>query len=197
MSIYATKPIFQRLLQPIVEVAASARLSPDALTYGALGVSALAGALLIVGPAEPPALPLAAALMLLRLGFNLLDGQIARALGIADMRGELKNEFGDRVADVFIFGGLLLSGLADARLAGLALAAILCVSYLGILSKALGGPRLYAGVFGKGERMVSLAVVTALAAITGTGVFNIYLVAALALAMFTIGQRVGAITQRT
>jgi hypothetical protein len=72
----------------------------------------------------------------------------------------------------------------------LALALILCTSYLGILSKALGSSRLYAGVFGKGDRMVSLAAFTAYPMISGhLSSYNYYLAAAVLFAAITIIQR--------
>ena len=42
----------------------------------------------------------------------------------------------------------------------LTLTLIMCASYLGILGKAVTGKRVYGGVFGKGDRMISLALFT-------------------------------------
>jgi hypothetical protein len=50
-------------------------------------------------------------------------------VGPAGAWGEVKNEFGDRVADGAIFLGVGFCGYADARLLALALALILCVPY--------------------------------------------------------------------
>jgi phosphatidylglycerophosphate synthase len=127
-----------------------------------------------------------------------MDGQVARALGIASAWGEAKNEFGDRLADASIFIGLGLGGYADGRLVLIALASILCVSYLGILGKALGGARVYGGLFGKGDRMISLAVFTLYPAFTkDLPSYNYYLVFAAAAALLTIGQRLKIIHTAT
>jgi phosphatidylglycerophosphate synthase len=122
--------------------------------------------------------------------FNLLDGQIARALELADKWGLVKNEFGDRMADMVIFICLAFSSYADARLAALCIALILCVSYLGILGKALDGPRIYSGIFGKGDRMISLALFT-FYPLLGAKLdsYNLYLGFAIIAAVITIFQR--------
>jgi CDP-diacylglycerol--glycerol-3-phosphate 3-phosphatidyltransferase len=197
MGIYSTKPLFQRALQPAVAWCAKRRLPPDLFTYGAIGSSALASVILASGAMTPGGLVSAAACYVLRLLFNLMDGQVARASKLADALGELKNEFGDRVSDGLVFGGLLFSGYVEPRLAGITLALVLGVSYLGILSKALGGPRLYGGIFGKGDRMISLAITCVLVAITGnTALLNVYLVLACALSLITLAQRLRIIVNQ-
>jgi phosphatidylglycerophosphate synthase len=125
-----------------------------------------------------------------RLLLNLMDGLVAREVGLAGAWGEVKNEFGDRVADVAIFLGLSFGGYVDARLAALALALILCVSYLGILGKVLGGARVYGGIFGKGDRMLSLAVFTLYPLFSGNlASYDWYLAFAALAAAATVVQR--------
>lgn len=201
MGIYAIKPHFQRVLMPIVAHCAHRHIHPDIFTYGAIGCSALAGVLMANVSAMPViGLGLATLCLVLRLGFNLMDGLLARATGVADALGELKNEFGDRISDVLTFSGLLFGGLVDTRLAGLTLALVLGVSYLGILSKALGGARLYGGIFGKGDRMLSLAATCVLAGIAplhAGSIFEGYLILACVLALVTIIQRLRIIVDKT
>ncbi|HEX8681242.1 MAG TPA: CDP-alcohol phosphatidyltransferase family protein [Ardenticatenaceae bacterium] len=190
MGIYATKSRWQGLLKPLVALCVRHEVHPDLFTYGALALSFVAGfALTRAGPNHlwlwlvPPA-------VLLRLLFNLLDGMIARETGIADTWGEVKNEFGDRVADSAIFLGLAFGGYADARLVALVLALVLSGSYLGLFGKALGGPRIYGGLFGKGDRMLSLALFTLYPLFTGNlPSYNWYLAAAMLAASVTIFQR--------
>jgi phosphatidylglycerophosphate synthase len=126
-----------------------------------------------------------------------MDGLVARAAGIDDAWGEVKNEFGDRVADVLVFAGLGLSRYADARLAGVALALVLCVSYLGILGKAVGAGRVYGGLFGKGDRMIALAVFSLGLLISGSPInYNVYLGLALLATAVTLVQRLRIIHSR-
>jgi CDP-diacylglycerol---glycerol-3-phosphate 3-phosphatidyltransferase len=160
VGIYATKARWQRAIRPLVEAMVARRVHPDVFTYSALALSLLAGVALWRAGTHSAWLWLVPPCVLLRLLLNLFDGQVARALGLADAWGEVKNEFGDRLADSAIFLGLAFGGYASAALAALALALILCVAYLGLLGKAVGGQRLYGGVFGKGDRMLALALFT-------------------------------------
>lgn len=190
MGIYATKSKWQRGLDPIVALAVRRRVHPDIFTYGALLVSLVAAAALLAAGSNSGWLWLVPPCLAARLVMNLMDGQIARGLGLASAWGEAKNEFGDRVADAIIFVSLALGGYADARLAAVAVAAVLCVSYLGILAKAVGGPRVYAGLFGKGDRMISFALFTLWPLTTGDlALYNGYLVLATVAALVTITQR--------
>jgi CDP-diacylglycerol--glycerol-3-phosphate 3-phosphatidyltransferase len=194
MGIYSTKSKWQNALRPAVSLLVRRRVHPDMFTYGALLLSVAAGVALWQASAALAWLWLVPPCVLVRLLFNLLDGLVARETGLASAWGEAKNEFGDRLADAAIFLGLAFSGYADARLAALALALILCVSYLGILGKALGGPRLYGGVFGKGDRMISLALFTLYPALTGNlASYNWYLALASLAATLTLIQRLKSI----
>lgn len=190
MGIYATKPTWQRALRPVVTACAQHRIQPDVFTYGALLLSGVAGLALWQAGAVRAWLWLVPPCVMLRLLFNLMDGLVSREMGLAGAWGEVKNEFGDRVADTLIFLGLACGGYADARLAALALSLILWISYLGILSKATGGPRLYKGIFGKGDRMITLALFTLFPLLDGSlASYNGYLVFAVGAACLTVVQR--------
>lgn len=190
MGIYATKSKWQQALNPLVDLSLHFGVHPDVFTCAALGFSGLAGWALFQASVQPLWLMAVPICVLLRLLCNLLDGQVARASGLADAWGEVKNEFGDRLADAAIFVGLGFGGYTDARLAMLALALILCVSYLGLLGKALGGARIYGGVFGKGDRMISLAAFTLYPLLGGRlDSYNVYLAFAALMAVITIAQR--------
>jgi CDP-diacylglycerol--glycerol-3-phosphate 3-phosphatidyltransferase len=190
MGIYATKASWQRAIRPLITFCVARRVSPDVFTYGALALSALAGVALWRAGASRAWLWLVPPCVLLRLLLNLFDGQVARALGLASAWGEVKNEFGDRLADSAVFLGLAFGGYARAPLAALSLVLILCVSYLGILGKAVIGQRLYGGVFGKGDRMIALAVFTFYPLFSGPlGSYDWFLGAAALAALVTIGQR--------
>jgi CDP-diacylglycerol--glycerol-3-phosphate 3-phosphatidyltransferase len=190
VGIYTTKSRWQRALQPVVDFCVARRIHPNAFTYGALLLSLLAAFGLYSAPANKNWLWLVPPFVLVRLLLNLMDGQVARALQLADDWGEVKNEFGDRLADAMIFAAVGLSRYTDTGLALIALTLILLVSYLGILGKALGGGRVYGGLFGKGDRMISLALFTLYPAVTGNLFsYNYYLAFASAAALITIVQR--------
>jgi phosphatidylglycerophosphate synthase len=190
VGIYTTKSKWQRALQPIVDFCVRRRIHPNAFTYGALVFSMLAALALYFAHLNKNWLWVVPPFVLLRLLLNLMDGQVARALNLADDWGEVKNEFGDRLADAMIFVALGVGGYAQTRLALLALTLILLVSYLGILGKALGGQRVYGGLFGKGDRMISLAIFTLYPALTRyVASYDYYLVFASIAASITIIQR--------
>ena len=190
MGIYATKSKWQRALQPIVDFCVARHIHPNAFTYGALGLSLITAFTLYLANDNKNWLWFVPPCVLIRLLLNLMDGQVARALNLADDWGEVKNEFGDRIADAIIFAAIGLSEYAKAGLALVALTLILLVSYLGILGKALGGRRVYGGIFGKGDRMISLAIFTLYPAWTGNlSSYNDYLVFASLAALITIVQR--------
>ncbi len=190
MGIYATKSKWQQGLEPIVELCVRRQIHPDIFTYGALEFSFMASGALLAAGTNRAWLWLVLPCLIARLLLNLMDGQIARALHLADAWGEVKNEFGDRVADAAIFLSLCFGGYADARLGVLAIVLIVCISYLGILNKAVGGARIYSGAFGKGDRMISLAAFTFCALFSGDlSSFNWYLAFASFAASVTIFQR--------
>ncbi len=198
MGIYATKSKWQKALQPIVDLCVARRVHPDLFIYAALLLSIKAGFAFYQAGANPIWLWVVPPCVLVRLLLNLMDGQVARALGIASAWGEAKNEFGDRLADASIFIGLGLGGYADTRWVMIALTLILLVSYLGILGKALGGGRVYGGLFGKGDRMISLALFTLYPAISGDLTsYNYYLMLASLAALITIIQRLRIIQNST
>ena len=190
MGIYSTKSKWQQALRPFVAFCVRNRVHPDIFTYTALILSFVAAFSLFWARSNRAWLWLVPLCVLVRLLFNLMDGLVAREIGVAGAWGELKNEFGDRIADAAIFLGLGFGGYTDVRLATLALALILCVSYLGLLGKALGGARLYGGLFGKGDRMISLAAFTLYPLLSGILTsYNWYLALAVLAATVTIIQR--------
>jgi len=194
VGIYTTKSKWQRALQPIVDFCVARRIHPNTFTYGALVLSLIAALALYFADTNKNWLWIVPPGVLIRLLLNLMDGQVARALDLADEWGEVKNEFGDRVADALIFISIGLSGYAKTGWALVALTLILLVSYLGILGKALGGSRVYGGLFGKGDRMISLAIFTLYPVLSGNlASYDYYLIFASIAAVITIIQRLGII----
>ena len=87
MGIYATKSRWQKALQPIVDFCVARHVHPDVFIYAALVLSLLAGVSFYLAQANLAWLWLVIPCVLLRLLLNLMDGQVARALGIADHVG--------------------------------------------------------------------------------------------------------------
>lgn len=175
MGIYSLKPAFQRSLQGVEGWLVARRVHPDVLTYAGLAISVAGGVALYLSAALPWLLLTIPAVALLRTALNALDGLVAVRTRMARPWGEVLNEFCDRLADVALFGGLALAPSTDVRLGAVTLVAILLSSYLGILSKAAGGPRQYRGPMGKADRMVYLSVAAIVAFVAGPTTLNAFL----------------------
>lgn len=158
MAIYALKPAFRRALSPIGRTLVRRDVPADAVTITGV-VFAVAGGLgVFLGRRGGPWLLLVPAAALLRTAANALDGWIAGETDTGRPLGEVLNETADRIADVAMFLPLaLVPGVPDLLVAG-TIAAMMTVSFLGVVVKAAGGPRIYAGLMGKADRMLVLGV---------------------------------------
>jgi phosphatidylglycerophosphate synthase len=163
---------------------------PDLITFSALGISVAGGAGFAFSGQCPWLLVAAPVVALTRTALNALDGLVAKRTGRARPWGEVLNEFSDRLADVALLGGLVLSGPANGLLGAAAVVAVLLTSYLGILSKAAGAPRQYGGVMGKADRMLLLSLAGPLAFLTNpVVVINCFFAFILAGSLATAVQR--------
>jgi CDP-diacylglycerol--glycerol-3-phosphate 3-phosphatidyltransferase len=165
MDLYAPKSRITAGLAPLVGWLARRQVSPDAVTLAAIPVAATAAVCLLLSPGSPALLLVVPLLAALRLLLNLLDGALARATGRSHPRGELYNELGDRVADILFLAPVAwLPGASPVLVLAGVLGAVLA-SFVGVLVKAAGGPRIYRGVLSKPGRMglLSLAALAAFA----------------------------------
>jgi phosphatidylglycerophosphate synthase len=148
-------------------------VSPDAISAGAIGFSAIGAAAFVVGglshgPMRAAAFVLAALSVQGRLVCNLLDGMVAVEHGRGGPYGAIWNELPDRVADIlFLAGagyGAALAGSAWAIDAGWAAAALaVLTAYVRELGRALGAAADFGGPGAKPQRM---AILTAAAAVS-------------------------------
>ncbi len=158
MGVYAIKPKFQKLINPLSVLLIKNRIHPDTINLLGLSTSIVMSILLFYSthiPALYLVLPIGA---FLRTIFNALDGMVARGLSVSSPMGEVKNEFIDRLSDIFIILSMGLSNHGNISLVFVALALILLGSYLGILGKACGGKRVYVGILGKADRMILIGM---------------------------------------
>lgn len=158
MSIYFIKPKFQRAIKPIKEMCIKYHISPDLLNVAAVVVAVLIGYLLFTSRTHPLSLIIIPLLVFIRLTFNALDGMVARDTGVTSAIGEVHNEVLDRVSDIIIILALGWSGQCNAMLTAIASSTMLLSSYIGIVSKAVGGPRIYKGIMCKPDRMIIIGL---------------------------------------
>mgnify|MGYP001170417070 FL=1 len=91
--------------------------------------------------------------------FDALDGIVARMRNLSSKRGDLVDHTLDRVADIIIVGGIALGPLVEVTTGFSAIIGILMLSYMGTQAQAVGAGREYAGLLGRADRLVVLAIV--------------------------------------
>jgi CDP-diacylglycerol--glycerol-3-phosphate 3-phosphatidyltransferase len=187
--IYAIKPWWQRRLVVIEDWLVEHRVHPNLVTLAGVGCAGLLGVALAAEAAWQWLALVVAPLAIGRLAANALDGLVARRTGLASARGELFNEFGDRIADTAVLVGLAINSHVFAPLAWGVLVLTLLSSYLGIAAKAVGGQRIFGGLLAKADRMIYLAVFSPVALFMGPAAWNWLLIAFVPALLLTVLQR--------
>lgn len=155
----ARRPIaelFRALARPAVQACLRLNVHPDTVSYMSLVAATGAAACFWTAQQSPWFLVGGAALCLIRLYLNMLDGMVALASGKASRQGEIVNELPDRFSDVLIFAGIAHSGLCEPLLGYWTAIAALLTAYVGTLSQAVGASRQFGGVMSKPWRMALL-----------------------------------------
>ncbi len=151
ISVYNIKPKFQALLKPVLEKLYTAGVTANQITIVAIALSIGLGVGFWFHPYGPLFLVLPTGLFF-RMALNALDGMMARNYNMQSKSGEVLNEFGDVVSDIFIYLSLIKLGGVDWRfVVGFAVLAILN-EFAGVLAKVIGGERRYDGPMGKSDR---------------------------------------------
>ena len=164
--LYSIKPWFVRSLSGIEDGLVSHRVRPDALSYAAVAVSAVAGACIVAGHFVHSLFwLLVAPLCVVRLALNALDGSVARRSGTARPFGKVINEVADRVSDVLLLAPLVF--FLPPPLVMATVVAVSLVSLCGSLGEVVGTARLTQGPMGKADRCAVLSVAGIVAGLTG------------------------------
>ena len=151
ISVYNIKPKFQQLLKPVLEKLHKAGITANQITIIAILFSLALGIGFWFHPYGKMFLILPAGLFL-RMALNALDGMMARNYNMQSKIGEVLNEFGDVVSDLFIYLPLIkLSGVEWQVVVGFAVLAVLN-EFAGVLAKIICGERRYDGPMGKSDR---------------------------------------------
>ena len=148
--------------------------SPTAWTFVGLAVSVLAG--LAYTTRGYGGELLGGVLILVGGWFDLVDGAVAKVTGRVSKRGAFLDSTLDRVAEVAIFGGILVGGYADPLQVLAALSASLLVSYTRAKGDSLGVALSGVGIGERSERLLILAVAS-LIGLAGWGVVVVAIVA--------------------
>lgn len=157
ISVYNIKPKFQQLLRPILAFFHKNGISPNAITWMAIILSFVVGALFYWKPSGVMLIVLPLSLFV-RMALNALDGMMAKTYNLQSKSGEILNELGDVVSDVFLYLPLiLLKGLHPMMLIAFVILGIVN-EFSGVLAKAITGERRYDGPMGKSDRALMIGL---------------------------------------
>ena len=158
ISVYKLKPKFQQLLHPLLVWLHQKKVTANLITVVAIVFSFCIGVLFWEASTVPfffLALPIG---LLIRMILNALDGMMAREFGQTSRLGEVLNELGDVISDVFIFFPLLKYHPESLYLIVIFIVLSVLNEFAGIMGKVLGGERRYEGPMGKSDRALLIGV---------------------------------------
>lgn len=155
ISVYKIKPLFQKLINPLLNLFFRIGFTANGITWLAIFLSVSVGVLLWLFP-NGRMLWIFPIALLLRMVLNALDGMMAKTYNMTSVSGEILNELGDVVSDAAMYFPLI-------KLTGVNMWIVLLFVFLstlnefiGVLTKAATGNRRYDGPMGKSDRALVL-----------------------------------------
>ena len=148
--------LFRKTAHGAVKVCVQFGVHPDVISYFSMVMAAGAGICFWEADSHPLGLLTGPLFCYARLWCNMLDGMVALASGKASWRGEILNDFPDRISDVLIFAGVAHSGLNSVESGYWAAIFALLTAYIGMFGQAVGVQREFSGLMSKPWRMVTL-----------------------------------------
>lgn len=159
MTLDRLRPATERFLAPCVRLANRLGLTPDTVSVIAFLLAIAAGVAFYLGDRW---YVLGAGLVFLNGWLDLVDGELARELGVDSPRGDLLDHVLDRYADIALIAGLA-AGTGRYAIGFAAVTGVLMTSYLGTQAIAVGLERVYGGLMGRADRLVLIGIVATLA----------------------------------
>lgn len=167
MTLDSLRPLADTLIQPFITGAKRAGMSPNAVSLLAGVVAGAAGIAFYLAGEEPLLYLLGALLVTCNGILDLVDGGLARELGVESRGGDLFDHVLDRYADIFIIAGLA-AGVDEYAIGFAAVTGVLMTSYLGTQAQAVDLDRVYGGLLGRADRLVLVAFIATVAAFVQT-----------------------------
>ena len=152
MSIYQMKPGFQALLRPTVMLLHALGVTANLVTLLACAISVALGFWLFFAVHSVAAFAWIAVWMLLRMGFNAVDGMLARKHGQQTHLGAFLNELTDVVSDAALYLPFALVAPFDPFWIGTLIVLAGLSEFAGALGPTIGASRRYDGPLGKSDR---------------------------------------------
>ncbi|MGN0937490.1 MULTISPECIES: CDP-alcohol phosphatidyltransferase family protein [unclassified Acinetobacter] len=172
-SIYQLKPAFQNLLRPLVKSLHHLGITANQVTLLAMFISlAVAffiyiyfshngiGILLLIFPVW----------MLIRMGFNAIDGMLAREFNQQSKLGAFYNELCDVISDSALYFSLICFAFIQAELLILTCFLAILAEYTGVMAPLVGQERRYDGPMGKSDRAFVFSIICIV--IVTSSIFN-------------------------
>lgn len=164
-----------RIIEPVARFFGAIGLTPNTLTLLGFVATVLVSLIVATGP-----LALAGALLIVTLGFDALDGTLARLTGTTSRFGAFLDSTLDRWAEIVLYGALLWRFLRAGEdpgvmLAAAALATSLMVSYTRARAEGVG-IQCKGGLLTRFERLVILI----LGLVSGQVIWALSIIAVLA-----------------
>jgi CDP-diacylglycerol--glycerol-3-phosphate 3-phosphatidyltransferase len=158
ISVYKIKPKFQQVLTPLLRWLYKIGISANQITIASILLSLLIGIAFWYASSNKLLFLILPTGLIIRMALNALDGMMARTYNQQTKKGEILNELGDVISDLFIFFPLLFFEQANAYL----IVTFFCLSiineFAGLLGKVISGERRYDGPMGKSDRAVILGL---------------------------------------
>ncbi|MDY6765202.1 MAG: CDP-alcohol phosphatidyltransferase family protein [Halobacteria archaeon] len=151
-----------RLVKPGVSVALKLNLTPNQISVISLSLAVVSAVGFYLG--QPITYVLGSLLVALNGLLDVLDGELAREMGIESKRGDFLDHVFDRYADMIILVGII-AGIDRWFLGFLAFSGVILTSYMGTQAQAVGGGREYGGLIGRADRLVIIFVAGILQAV--------------------------------
>lgn len=152
ISIYKIKPAFQKLLTPILTGLHKIGVTANQITWSSIFLSLLIGIAFWYADRYRLLFLALPAGLLLRMALNALDGMMARTYNQQSKAGEVLNELGDIVSDIFIFFPLLIFEGQIVYLIVIFICLSIINEFAGLIGKVVSGERRYDGPMGKSDR---------------------------------------------
>ena len=158
LSIYKVKPSFQKLLTPVLEVLYRWNIRPNQITMASIFLSLGIGVAFWLADGYHflfLVLPLG---LLVRMGLNALDGMMAKNYNMQSKKGEVLNEVGDIISDMFIFFPLMKFEKDIIYVIVIFICLSLINEFSGLIGKVVGKERCYDGPMGKSDRAFAIGL---------------------------------------
>ena len=158
ISVYKIKPKFQQVLTPVLRGLYKMGVTANQITLSSILLSLLIGIAFWYASYNKLlflALPIG---LFIRMALNALDGMMARIYNQQTKQGEVLNELGDVISDIFIFFPLLIYEKSIIYLIIIFICLSIINEFSGILGKVISGQRQYDGPMGKSDRAFVIGV---------------------------------------